>query len=332
MAEETAPTIASAAPTGALRVPDFFIVGHPKSGTTALYEMLRSHPQIFMCAEKEPWYFSPELRFRPPPRKPFALPESYEHYLSLFADAAPQQRAGEASTTYLWSQAAAGMIAAAQPDARIVAILREPASFLRSLHMQFVEVYIETEGDFRKALALEADRREGRSIARHSYWPQMLQYAEHVRYVEQLRRYEAVFAPEQILVLVYDDFRAENEATVRRVLRFLDVDDSAPVDVTDANPTVSPRSSQLHRLVHAVSVGHGPVSSTLKRALQRTVPQQVRRGALQAVRNRVVYREPAAPDAELMLELRRRFRGEVEAISAHLDRDLTKLWGYDGLG
>jgi len=50
------------------RLPDFFIVGQPKSGTTALYEMLRRHPEIFMPASKEPWFFADELHERPPPR------------------------------------------------------------------------------------------------------------------------------------------------------------------------------------------------------------------------------------------------------------------------
>jgi hypothetical protein len=314
------------------RVPDFFIVGHPKSGTTALYEMLRGHPQIFMCDEKEPWYFSPELRFRPPPRKPFAIPETLEHYLSLFEAAGAQQRTGEASTTYLWSQAAAGLIAEVRPDARIIAILREPASFLHSLHLQFVEAYIETESDFRQALALEAARREGRHIARYSYWPQMLQYAEHVRYVEQLRRYHAVFPPEQVLVLIYDDFRADNDATVRRVLRFLEVNEAAPIEVNDANPTVSPRSRRLHHLVHAVSVGRGPVSRAAKRGIQALTPRRLRRDALHLLRRRVVYGEPDPPDESVMLELRRRFEPEVVALSEYLDRDLLALWGYDNLG
>ena len=51
--------------------------------------------------------------------------------------------------------------------------------------------------------------------------PQLLQYSEHVRYVEQLRRYHEVFASEQVLVLIYDDFRADNDATARRVLELL---------------------------------------------------------------------------------------------------------------
>ncbi len=77
-----------------------------------------------------------------------------------------------------------------------------------------------------------------------------------MRYVEQLRRYHAVFAPEQVLVLIYDDFRADNEATVRRVLRFLGVDDSVPVVPIEANPTVRVRSLRLDELVH--SLRHGP--------------------------------------------------------------------------
>ena len=69
-----------------------------------------------------------------------------------------------------------------------------------------------------------------------------LLYSERVRYVDQLRRYHEVFAPEQVLVLIYDDFRDDNESTVRTVLRFLEVDDSGPIELVRANPTVSVRS------------------------------------------------------------------------------------------
>jgi hypothetical protein len=313
------------------RIPDFFIAGHPKSGTTALYEMLRSHPEIYMCEEKEPWFFSAaELRFRAPPRKPFAIPATLEDYLSLFAGARPDQRAGEASTTYLWSPTAAGAIAEVQPHARVIAILREPASFLHSLHLQFIEAHIETEHDFHRAISLEDARREGKNISAHSYWPQMLLYSEHVRYVEQLRRYHAVFPPEQVLVLIYEDFRLDNEATVRRVLRFLKVDDGVQIEAAEANRTVRARSRRLHQLVHAVSVGRGPVSRAVKTSAQTLTPTRLRRGALHAVQQHVVYGAPRQPDEELMDQLRRRFRPEVEAISEYLDRDLVMLWGYDG--
>ena len=98
----------------------------------------------------------------------------------------------------------------------IIVVLREPASLLRSLHLQWVKSYMETETDLRRALALESAGRSGREIPRYTYWPQALLYSEHVRYVEQLRRYDRVFPPEQILTLIYDDFRNDNEAVSGR--------------------------------------------------------------------------------------------------------------------
>jgi Sulfotransferase domain len=312
------------------RAPDFFIVGHPKSGTTALHEMLRRHIEIYMPASKEAWWFADELHDRTPPR-PEGTPTTLDEYLSWFDAARPEQCVGEATALYLWSRTAAARIAELRPDARIIAILREPASFLRSLHLQFVQTYIETESDLRTALALEQPRREGRHIPAYTYWPQALLYSEHVRYVEQLRRYHAVFPREQVLVLIYDDFRRDNEATVRQVLRFLEVDDASEIEVVDANPTVRPRSQRLNELVHAVSVGRGPVSLAVKRGVKALTPAKLRRDALSAMQRRVVYAEPRPPDETLTLELRRRFRGEVVALSEYLDRDLVSLWGYDSI-
>jgi hypothetical protein len=314
------------------RAPDFFVVGHPKSGTTALYEMLRRHPQIFMCEEKEPWFFAEELRFRPPPRKPVGIPDTLEDYLELFAGAAPEQRLGEASTPYLWSPTAARAIAEVCPDARIVAILREPASFLRSLHLQFVEAHIEVEHDFARALALEGERRAGRELPRYTYWPQMLLYSEHVRYVEQLRRYHSVFSRERVLVLVYEDFKRDNEVALRQVLRFLEVDDAAAIEPLQANPTVRPRSRRLHEAVHAVSVGRGPLSRALKGSVKALTPDGARRAALHAFRRRILYAPPAPADDDTMVGLRRRFRSEVLALDEYLERDLAGRWGYDRSG
>jgi hypothetical protein len=314
------------APRG--RVPDFFIVGHPKSGTTALYEALRRHPQIYMPDGKEPWFFAPELHVRTPPR-PEGTPATLAEYLSLFAAATPEQRVGEATALYLWSQTAAARIAAVAPDARIIAILREPASFLRSLHLQFMQSYVETEGDLRSALALEQERRLGRSIPRHTYWPQTLLYSEHVRYVEQLRRYEQAFTRENMLVLIYDDYLGDNAGTLRAVLRFLGVDQELPIAVGLANPTVQVRSPRVAGLVHALSVGHGPGSRALKATVKALTPRRLRRSALHATQRSLVFADPGPADAQLMRELRRRFKGEVLALGEYLERDLLGLWGYD---
>jgi hypothetical protein len=315
------------------RVPDFFIVGHPKCGTTALHGMLRRHPQVYMPSIKEPRFFAGDMYGSSRGARRGKLPDTLAGYLALFDAAGPEQRAGEASPLYLASRTAAEEIAQLQPAARIVAVLREPASFLRSLHMQFVESHIEPKNDFGKAIALEDARRRGRHMPRALQFRQhVLMYSEHVRYVEQLRRYHAAFPREQVMVLIYDDFREDNEATVRRVLRFLDADEHAPVEVVKANPTVRVRSRRLDETVRAVSLGSGPVSRSAKRVIKALAPRDVRRAALATVWRHGVYGTPQPPDERLMAELRRRFKGEVVALSEYLNRDLVKLWGYDEIG
>jgi len=294
--------------------------------------MLRRHPQIYMPDVKETWYFSPELRSLGKKKRPAAgRPETLEQYLSLFDGAAPDQRIGENSPAYLMSATAAGRIAEAQPDARIIAILREPASFLRSFHLQCLRNHVETEKDFGKAIALEDARRQGKSIPRYSHRPHELLYSDHVRYVEQLQSYEAMFPRERILVLIYEDFRRDNEETVRRVLRFLNVDDSGPIEVIEANPSLRVRSPKLHELVRSVYVGRGPLSRGVKASIKSITSRGVRRDLLRITQRRVVYGEPQRPDERVMPELRRRFKGEVLALSRHLDRDLVSLWGYEDI-
>jgi hypothetical protein len=305
------------------RTPDFFIVGHPKCGTTALYRMLRSHPEIFMPELKETRFFAPELH--PNAQAHATHPRTLERYLALFAPATASQRAGEASPSYLRSHTAAARIAEVQPDARIVAILREPAGFLHSLHMELVRDHVESESDLRRALALEHVR------ARERDTRPGLVYADYVCYAEQLRRYHDVFGRERVLVLIYDDFRADNAATVRRVLRFLGVDESLPVSVQDANPTVRVRSVGAYERVRSLYLGEGRAARLLGPALKTISTQRMRRGALDVLRRRVLYAQPRPPDERLTIELRRRFRDEVVALGNYLNRDLIGLWGYDGL-
>jgi hypothetical protein len=320
----------SAASGAVQRVPDFFIVGQPKSGTTALFEILRRHPQLYMCEPKEPVFLASDLHaglwaaLRTRVR-------TLEDYLALFAAAEPDQRMGEASTVYLWSREAAHNIAQLQPDARIVAILREPASFLRSLHLQLLKTHIEVEQDFAKAIALEPDRRQGKGIARGCPWPQALLYSDRVRYVEQLQRFHALFPKERMLILIYDDFRSDNELTVRKVLSFLEVDEDVPIESSEANPTIRLRSKQLDDIVRSTSVGRGPLSRGVKAGVKTVTSRRMRHELLRLARRRVLYGEPHPVDERLMLELRRRYKSEVVALSEYLDRDLVGRWGYDSI-
>ena len=156
-------------------------------------------------------------------------------------------------------------------------------------------------------------------------------YSDYVSYVEQLERYHAVFPREQVLVLIYDDFRADNEGTVRKVLRFLDVDDTVEIELSEANPSVRVRSLRAYELVRSLYLGEGRAARAVKGVVKTLTPQRLRRGGMDTVRRRVLYGSPRPADDDLMLELRRRFRSEVVALGDFLDRDLVRLWGYDSV-
>jgi Sulfotransferase family len=315
------------------RTPDFFIAGHQKCGTTALYMMLSQHPEIFMPDVKEPWFFGRELRSRFAKPSTRGRPNTLEDYLELFADAAPDQVAGEASPQTIRSLYAASEIAALRPDAKIVVLVREPAAFLRSLHLQLVVTNIEDEPDFGKALALEQLRRSGERIPRRSVSPQSLLYSDHVRYAEQLARLHESFPPEQVLVLIYEDFRRDNAGTVARVLDFLGVDAHAEVEPVETKKLKDVRSVRLHQLRSAIRrAGLNPAKrGRLVRTVDAIAPRSLGSDSIAAAFRRVAYRSQRAPDERLMLELRRRFKPEVVALGERLDRDLVALWGYEDI-
>jgi hypothetical protein len=312
------------------RAPDFFIVGHHKSGTTAMYEMLRRHPQIYMPDMKEPEFFGRKHAGRRAsagsPGRPQTFgesrPQTLAEYLSLFDAAAPEQRVGEASPSYLRSATAAALIAEVRPDARIIAILREPASFLQSFHLQMVRNHVQSEWDLRKAIANEGIARDGDRVH---------QYTDRVRYVDQLRRYHDAFSHEQVLVLIYDDFLADNDGTLRAVLRFLDVDPDVSIPRVDANATIAPRNRRLDAWELALRSGRGPISRGAKATFRALTPDRVGRQVVRALHRNVIYGSAAAPEESLTVELRSRFKGEVVALSEYLNRDLVRLWGYDDI-
>jgi hypothetical protein len=220
------------------------------------------------------------------------------------------------------------------PAARSIAILREPASFLRSFHLQWVRNGVESERDFARALALEPERREGRRLPRGAAVAQTLFYSDHVRYVEQLERYRAAFPPEQMLILIYDDFVNDNEATVRGVLRFLEADETIPVAPVRTKSLPAVRSPLLKHLADSARAArrNRETASRLGRTIDALTPPPLRSAGFRARWRRLVYKPPAPPDGALMRELRGRFKGEVVALSEYLGRDLVGEWGYDDVG
>ena len=138
--------------------PDFYLVGAPKCGTTALYDFLSQHPQIFLPRTKELLHFASDLSY------PTRLSE--DEFLAHFADRQGEQRAGTAHTAYLQSKRAAREIKSKRPDADIIIMLRNPVDMLHSWHSELLYETIEDIEDFEAALDAEPARRRGERIPR----------------------------------------------------------------------------------------------------------------------------------------------------------------------
>ena len=317
----------------ARRFPDFYIVGHPKSGTTALYEMLRRHPDIFMPDYKEPRYFLSDLPSLYIERKGGAAPLTVEDYLDAVRPGEPGQLLGEASTAYIWSKTSAELIAAARPDARIIVILREPASFVRSLHLQLLQIRVEKEKNLRDALALEDARaraaacRGDRPLAAGAalHRPRPLRRAAQALSRTCSRRSRCWCSSTTTSA-------PTTRATVREVLEVPGRQRLRPGAGDRGQPDGAHALGEARRgSARGDPRAAAPSPAPSGASVKALTPRSVRRGAHSAIRSKVVFGAPRPPDEALMRELRLRFKGEVEALSEYMDRDLVSLWGYDDL-
>jgi hypothetical protein len=309
------------------RRPSYFVVGHPKCGTTALAEALGEHPGLFMSEPKEPRYFCPEWWDRGPgPARSARVERSEAEYLALFAGAAEGQLCGEATTIYLYSPGAAANIHAFEPRARIVMIFREPVAFLESLYLQRRKnpVEIETAAGLGEALALEPERRRGRRIPPDCPVPELLFYKTGwLRYEEHFDRFAERFGPEQILALAYEDFERDNLACARRIFAFLGVDPAFEPEIGQRNVGgTQVRSHRTRGLIEGVAHGRGTLGP-----VKRLIPRGAR-PRLMRLGRRVVSKPAPALEAPVAAEIRAAATPHVEALGARLGRDLLSEWGY----
>ncbi len=203
--------------------PNFFIVGAPKCGTTALDYYLSLHPDIFV-ARKEMHHFGSDLRFGPQ-----FFRRDREAYLAEFAGCKGQSCIGESSVWYLYSSRAAEEIKAFNPDAKIIIMLRDPVALLHAMYCAFRADGNEILPTFEEALAAEGQRKRGLRIGRQTYLAQALVYRSIVRFTGQVRRYFDIFGRERVKVIIYDDFNADTAGVYRRTLDFLGVSPNHPV-------------------------------------------------------------------------------------------------------
>jgi hypothetical protein len=197
-------------------LPDFLILGAQKAGTTALYAYLRHHPGITGPSWKEVSYFD----------RHYARGEAWYRGNFPNRSRARGKLVGEASPSYLFHPLGPQRVRALLPEARLIALVRNPVD--RALSHYNHEVTLGREPlTFDDALDAEDERLRGevdRLVADPRYFSRPWwshTYKARGRYAEQLERWLAVFPQEQLLVLPTDDLGAEPERTHMRVLEFL---------------------------------------------------------------------------------------------------------------
>ncbi len=289
-----------------MTVPNFFILGAPRSATTFLYRAVTQHPQIFMSAVKEPAFFSHDGR-DPEWVTPIAAPKkiaTWEEYLHLFDDSESYPIRGEASTGYLADDHAAQRIRARLDETPyLVAILRNPADRAYSHYLYHRMLNVEPAETFERALLDEPNRQQ-------HHWNMQWRYRETGLYGEHLKRYLNMFGPDRLLVLLHEDF-ADVPAVLGRVFTHLGIE----ADVT----------TNLEGKVNQSGVSKGSLSSWL---LQNRNPIKLigfhllPRPMRKRLRNWLTDRPP-----ELSQRTRRSlieyYLGDMEKAERLINRDLS---------
>jgi hypothetical protein len=223
------------------RKANLFIVGAPKCGTSAWFEYLRSHPDIFF-PDKEYCFFALDL-------PNFRFIHSEAEYSTLFAESGAAKVIGEASAMYLFSEAAAEAIRRYNPNSKILIFLREQEEYLPSLHNQFLWEFSEEIQDFETVWRLSG-RRPAKTIPRTCLEPRTLDYAAMGRFREQVERYLAAFPAEQVRVIRFRDWVSDPRATYLEILDFLGVEDDGRDEFPPVNEGMRYRSRHLVRFLY----------------------------------------------------------------------------------
>jgi len=222
------------------RIPNFFIIGAPKAGTTSLCSYLDQHPEVYMSAIKEPNFFADEIReehFDPKARQGMArdhrdlrkffsgpmhdkrfggIVTEWEDYRRLFSNARNEAALGDGSVCYLWSPTAPDRIASRIPDAKILVMLRDPAERAYSQYLHGV-----SNGAIRWSFRehIQRNLRHG-STQFCVHYP----FLEFGLYAEQLRRYQERFQ-HNVWVGFHQDFQDRPLEVYRDICRFLEIGD-----------------------------------------------------------------------------------------------------------
>jgi hypothetical protein len=305
--------VATEYPAGSV-VPNFFLIGAPKCGTTALSLYLRTHPNIYFSRVKEPHFFDSD--------RPQRVKWSLEKYLSLFSKADPclHKAVGEGSTGYLHSKVAVSHILKLNPRAKFIAMLRNPIDLVQAWHSQQVFLGIESIRNFERAWRLEGRRRDGESIPRWCPEPKLLFYSEWGKLGDQIERLFSLTDRNNVKVIMFDDFVADPRRIYEGVLEFLEVPSDGRRDFSPANENRGLRYPMLQPGIAFVAYYLRRFRAASGFPLWRGVAIFRR---LQSLNSKPALRNSISP--MLRAELSDFYREDIQKLSNLLHHDLSSF-------
>lgn len=286
----------------------FFIIGAPKCGTTSLSSWLSSHPNIFMCSPKEPYFFCTDIHS-------IRAASTLEEYKKLFMGVKVSHLAiGEASTTYLRSFIAVPSILKIYPEAIFIVCLRNPIEMVASVHMQLFQSTVEPESSLRKAWTLQALRNEGMCLPKLCREPSNFQYGKVCSLGEQVDRLLKVVPRQRVLFLFLEDLRDAAREQYCRVLHFLDVPDDGRIYFPVKNKRSAPKSlfirqviTRAHQYKYSLGIKKSFGLGTLSRKL-----------------NQRQLNDISWCETDFFNELKEYFSSDCEKLSSLVGKDLSE--------
>jgi hypothetical protein len=309
------------------RLPDLLLIGAPKAGSTALHDALAKHPQLYASPIKEPKYFltggvPPERGEHRGPGDAHSAREwvwRRADYERLFSGAPPGTRSFESTPFYLWNRASHTRIAATMPDAKLVAVIRDPIDRAFSNWTHLRADGLEPEPDFLHACRLEPLRAA-------AGWAPFWRYLELGRYGEQLQHLFGRFDPAQVLVIRYRQLIDAPEETLDRVCRFVGVDTGVLRGLPDSNlgrwAGDGTAHQLLRRMVRAGAAAGSLTDPRLWRKAERPLRTLLQRGGLPRPRL----------DAAARAQLVPRFRADVALLARLTGVDYDDWLSDEGRG
>jgi hypothetical protein len=294
-------------------LPKFFVIGASRSGTTSLHNYLGQHPDVFMCPKKSPNFFASAdpipSREGPVARQMMSQwVTDRQSYEALLSGARQESAIGEVSPVYLQSRAAPERIRDLCPDAKLVAILRDPAERAWAHFMGRRRDGIETREDFEEVIDAELAEGLPDDVAFGSYLGCS-------RYGHFLSRFFELFPSEQIRVYLFEDLRDAPRDLLSDIFSLLGVDSSPSDSIALSRHHQSGQvRGALRRFLWTRSVG-------LRTTLRPMLPESVRRLAAPVFLENL---DKPNLNPALRVRIRETLATDVERCQELIERDLSR--------